>query len=336
MIHLGADSTSLAHAARLLRDGQLVAFPTETVYGLGGDAANPEAVASIFRAKGRPADHPVIVHMASADALPRWASHVPESAQHLAEAFWPGPLTLVLRRADGVSDAVTGGQDTVGLRVPGNPVALDLLRAFGGALAAPSANRFGHVSPTTAAHVLTEFGDSEVAAVVDGGPCRVGVESTIIDLSGARPALLRHGMIAIEAIEAVLNEPLERVGDQQGPRASGRLASHYAPRAVVELVAVGALEERVETCLAADESIAVLARRGPQCTTSRAAWIEMPDQPAPFAQALYSALRQADAACPDRILVERPPDTAGWEAISDRLQKASTPRSPISGTTGAL
>lgn len=326
MIALGADSDSLAHAARLLRDGQLVAFPTETVYGLGADASNPEAVAAIFRAKGRPADHPVIIHLPSASVLHQWASAVPASAMRLAEAFWPGPLTLVLQRADGVSDAVTGGQDTVGLRVPGNPVALDLLQAFGGALAAPSANRFGHVSPTTAAHVLEEFDGSAVAAVVDGGPCRVGVESTIIDLSSAQPTLLRHGMIAIEAIEAVLGEPLRRVGDQQGPRASGRLASHYAPRAVVELVEADALSERVESCLAAGEALRVLARREPVSAASKSAWIAMPDVPEGFARALYSALRRADTAGPDRILVERPPDAAGWEAIADRLQKAAAPR----------
>lgn len=326
MIQLGADSTSLEHAALLLRDGQLVAFFTETVYGLGADARNPEAVATIFRAKGRPTDHPVIVHLPSASELHQWASSVPASAMRLAKTFWPGPLTLVLRRAAGVSDAVTGGQNTVGLRVPGNPVALDLLRRFGGALAAPSANRFGHVSPTTAAHVVTEFSDSEVAAVLDGGPCRVGVESTIIDLSSARPTLLRHGMIRIEAIEAVLGETVQRVGDQQGPRASGRLTSHYAPRAVVELVAVDALSKRAEACIAAGESIAVLARQAPLSARLESAWIAMPDQPEPFARALYSALRQADTAGPDRMLVERPPATAGWEAIADRLQKAAAPR----------
>lgn len=326
MIRLGSSAEDLERAADLLRAGQLVAFPTETVYGLGADAANPEAVAGIFRAKGRPADHPVIVHLPAAEALAHWARDVSASAQRLADRFWPGPLTLVLKRAEGVSDAITGGQDTVGLRVPGNATALALLQAFGGAVAAPSANRFGHVSPTTAEHVIEEFGAGGVAAVVDGGPCAVGVESTIVDLTGACPRLLRPGMIRIDAIEAELGVSLARAGDRQGPRASGRLESHYAPGAVVELVDAGALAGRMDACAASGERIAVLARRESPTTAASVSWIEMPRQPVQFARALYAALRRADGEKPDRILVESPPVTPGWEAISDRLSKAAGPR----------
>lgn len=322
MIRLSDSPADIRRAASLLGAGKLVAFPTETVYGLGADAASPEAVASIFVAKGRPADHPVIVHLPAADALDQWARDVPAAATRLARMFWPGPLTLVLRRAAGVSDAITGGQDTVGVRVPGNPVALALLEAFGRALAAPSANRFGHVSPTTADHVVGEFGN-EVAAVVDGGRCSVGVESTIVDLTGSRPRLLRPGMIRIDALEAELGEPLERTQDENGPRASGRLASHYAPAASLEVVSADALDARVDACLQAGERVAVLARRGAPASAEGAFWIEMPRQPVQFARSLYAELRRADDDSPDRILVERLPDSAGWEAISDRLQRAA-------------
>lgn len=324
MIRLGTTGPELERAAELLRAGKLVAFPTETVYGLGADASNPEAVAGIFRAKGRPADHPVIVHLPSVAALVQWAVEIPDSALRLADMFWPGPLTLVLRRAESVSDAITGGQDTVGLRVPGNPVALDLLRVFGGALAAPSANRFGHVSPTTADHVIGEFGD-EVAAVVDGGQCNVGVESTIVDLTGPRPRLLRPGMIRIEAIEAELGQPLERAADREGPRASGRLKSHYAPGAALELVTAEAMPERIGACLQQQERLAVMARRDAPPSVAGVTWIEMPRQPVQFARSLYAALRRADAGRPDRILVEAPPKSAGWEAIADRLSRAAAP-----------
>ena len=322
MIRLTESKSDLERAAGLLRAGKLVAFPTETVYGLGADARDPEAVSAIFRAKGRPADHPVIVHLPGFSDLKHWARDVPASAERLAAMFWPGPLTLVLSRAEGVPDEITGGQDTVGLRVPGNSTALALLRAFGGALAAPSANRFGHVSPTTADHVAQEFGD-EIAAVVDGGPCSVGVESTIVDLSGGQPKLLRPGMIRLDALEAELGEPLVRVGDRDGPRASGRLASHYAPRAKLELVPAASLDARLAAHTKAAERVVVLARRPSPLQGDADLWIEMPRQPVQFARALYAELRRADAARPDSILVELPPASAGWEAISDRLRRAS-------------
>ena len=205
------DQKSIKAAVTILRAGGLVVFPTETVYGLGADAANAAAVRKIFAAKGRPADHPVIVHLASDRDLTRWASDIPPAVRQLAERFWPGPLTLVVRRAKSVSDEVTGGQDTIGLRVPSHPIAQALLNAFGGGIAAPSANRFGHISPTTVRHVREELGD-RVDLILDGGACEVGIESTIVDVSGGTPVLLRPGRVSEEEIEAVLQVPLARPG----------------------------------------------------------------------------------------------------------------------------
>ncbi len=323
MERLGTAATDLAHAAELLRAGKLVAFPTETVYGLGADAANPDAVAAIFAAKGRPADHPVIVHLASAASLVDWADPVPEVALRLADAFWPGPLTLVLRRARGVSDRITGGQDTVGVRVPNHPVARALLREFGTALAAPSANRFGRISPTTAQHVVDEFGD-EVSAVIDGGACPVGVESTIVDLSSDRPRLLRPGMIRREAIIQAMGAPLLRTVDEDGPRASGRLASHYAPSTPLELVDGAELHLRLERCAREHERVVVLARSPEPCGLHKVAWALMPAQPMQYARRLYAELRAADQIAPDRILVEAVPECSAWDAIRDRLRRAAS------------
>jgi len=323
MQRLGVDGAALKRAADLLRAGELVAFPTETVYGLGADAANPGAVARIFAAKGRPADHPLIVHLPDAGGMQRWGRDLPDSAQALAEAFWPGPLTLIVRRGEGVSDLVTGGQDTIGLRVPAHPVARALLREFGGALAAPSANRFGHISPTRAEHVVSEF-DDEVAAVVDGGACPVGVESTIVDLSGASPRLLRPGMIRPDSIAVVLGEPLATTEDREGPRASGRLASHYAPRAPLERVDREDLGARIDDRVHAGERVVVLARRATPAGRDGVTWIEMPVHPVQYARALYSELRRADAGSPDRILIERLPATPGWDAIRDRIRRAAS------------
>jgi L-threonylcarbamoyladenylate synthase len=213
----------IERAVALLRAGELVAFPTETVYGLGADAANPAAVAKIFAAKGRPQDHPLIVHLDGAAQLDAWARDIPAYAFELAEAFWPGPLTLILKRQPGVPDAVTGGQDTVGLRVPGHPLALELLRAFGGGLAAPSANRFGRISPTTARHVREELGEA-VAMVLDGGPCQVGIESTILDCTGGAPRILRPGMVGAPALGRVLGR-MPGYGAAGGPRVSGSQAA---------------------------------------------------------------------------------------------------------------
>lgn len=322
MRRLSANPEDLETAAELLRTGALVAFPTETVYGLGADASNPEAVRAMFAAKGRPADHPVIVHLPSSSALDAWAAEIPEAAHWLAGEFWPGPLTLVLQRAAQVDPVITGGQDTIGLRVPAHPAAQALLQRFGGALAAPSANRFGRVSPTTAAHVQAEFGD-EVAAVLDGGPCEVGVESTIVDLSTGTPRLLRSGMIPVEALEHVLKTPIEVPGESQGPRTSGRLPSHYAPSAPVRLVPGDALRKAVAEA-AEKGSIAVLARHPNPSPPPGVHWHTLPEEPAGYARVLYAALRAADDTAPAEILVERVPASEPWAAIADRLERAAT------------
>ncbi len=318
MIRLSASEQDLARAAEMLERGELVALPTETVYGLAANAADPEAVRRIFTAKGRPADHPLIVHLPDIESLAVWARETPESARKLAEAFWPGPLTLILEKNDTVSDVVTGGQDTVGLRVPGHPVALKLLQRLGKGIAAPSANRFGHISPTTADHVIREFEyEGTVAAVIDGGPCEVGVESTIVDCTGPIPRVLRPGMIGIERLTMVLGMKPEMAGEQDGPRASGRLASHYAPDTRLELVDPEALARP-------DPDAAVLALASTPDPGGFKAWKMLPGDPVNYARGLYAALRELDACGAERILVQRPPGTALWAAVRDRLERAAT------------
>lgn len=311
---------AVARAAWALRRGGVVAFPTETVYGLGADAANPKAVARIFAVKGRPADHPLIVHLSGTWALARFARYVPPIAWQLAERFWPGPLTLILPRAPGVPDLVTGGQDTVGLRVPAHPLALALLEAFGGGVAAPSANRFGRVSPTTAAHVEEELGEA-VDFVLDGGPCPLGLESTILDLSSARPRLLRLGAISRRQLAEVLGE-LPELAAASAPRAPGTLASHYAPATPVYLVAAAELVRVVEEWRARGERLAVLARQ-PDPNQDGVSWIAMPADPCAYAQVLYARLREADRLGCRAIVVEAPPAEAAWEAVLDRLRRAA-------------
>ena len=308
------------HAAQFLRAGGLVAFPTETVYGLGADAANAKAVRRIFELKGRPPDHPLIVHLAGMEALKHWAREVPRSAWLLAEAFWPGPLTMILRRADDVLDLVTGGQDTIGLRVPSHPVARQLLAAFGGGIAAPSANRFGRLSATSAEHVRGEFGDA-VDLVLDGGPCPIGIESTIVDLSGPQPVILRPGHIGAQQIEDAL---LAKLGLASGasPRASGTLASHYAPRTPLRLVHPDELEAYLRK-EAAGTPAAVLARRGRPPNSRAALWQVAPAEPADYAHHLYALLRRLDDAGCRLIVVEAPPDLPEWTAVRDRLFRAA-------------
>jgi len=306
-------------AARCLHAGDLVAFPTETVYGLGADAANLAAVAKIFALKGRPADHPLIVHFADPLAIAQWAREVPPGAMTLAARFWPGPLTIILRKAARVPGAVTGGQDTVGLRCPSHPVALELLREFArigsGAVAAPSANRFGHVSPTTARHVREEFGGDLM--VLDGGPCEVGLESTIVDLSRRTPVLLRPGAITRRDIEAVLGvAPQER--DAAAPRASGTLDAHYAPRTALALADAAAIAAE-----AAQPDVAVLALRAKPADAKAAAWIAAPADPMRYGHDLYANLRALDRSGARRIVVEAPPQLAAWEAVNDRLKRAA-------------
>ena len=321
-----------ARAVALLQAGELVAFPTETVYGLGADAANPEAVAKIFAAKGRPADHPLIVHLAGAGYLERWAVDIPQAAWDLAEAFWPGPLTLILKRAPQVPYAVTGGQDTVGIRVPSHPVALELLRAYaqsGGGrnamsgVAAPSANRFGRISPTDAAHVREELGDA-VALILDGGRCAVGIESTIIDLSrdDAAPRLLRPGHITPQQIAGVIGIAPESPKPRQGgtPRVSGSLDAHYAPRTPLRRVAAAQLASLVGELQHAGQRCGVLAYRveAPAADSLR----RLPDDARGYARGFYAAMRELDQCACDVIVVEDIPTTPDWTAVADRLRRA--------------
>lgn len=316
----------IQRAVQLLRQGELVALPTETVYGLGADALNPDAVAKIFAAKGRPSDHPLIVHLADASQIMTWAREVPKDAIALARAFWPGPLTLILKRDESVPDLVTGGQDTVGLRVPNHPVALELLRAFGSGVAAPSANRFGRISPTTAAHVRQELGE-RVALILDGGACAVGLESTIVDLSRGVPVILRPGAIGADDIARVLGRRPRLRGEveagnaaEQGatPRVSGALAAHYAPRTPLELVATDALAAQ------ARPGDAVLARcAAPASLAEGVAWAQAPADPAGYGHDLYARLRSLDESGATRILVEAPPASPDWAAVADRLGRAA-------------
>jgi L-threonylcarbamoyladenylate synthase len=315
----------IERAARLLHDGALIAFPTETVYGLGADARNPDAVRRLFAAKGRPAEHPVIVHLADADLLPRWAREVSASARSLAQAFWPGPLTLILPRAKTVLDVVTGGQDSVGLRVPGHPVAQALLSRLldlgSDGIAAPSANRFGRISATNARHVADEFTDA-VAMVLDGGSSEHGIESTIVDLTTGKPLLLRPGAITAEALGRVLGSPPRPAGSQS-PRAPGTLASHYAPRTAARLFAPHELIHELSTGAQALARIAVLARTVAQPPGFRGAWIDAAEQSTGYARDLYASLRALDARGDDEIWIEAPPDDPDWVAVNDRLRKAT-------------
>ena len=316
--------TDIARAAAVLRAGGLVAFPTETVYGLGADASRDDAAAKIFAVKGRPRAHPLIVHLAPGARLDDWATDIPDTARRLVAAAWPGPVTLILRRGPRVALATTGGADTVGLRVPAHPMAQALLARFGGGIAAPSANRFGAVSPPTADPVAADLGD-DVDYLLDGGACEVGVESTIIDLSRARPVLLRPGGLPREMIEAIVG-PLD-APDVDAPAAPGTLASHYAPRA--EVIAVEP-HEVPSAVAAARGTIAVLAP-----ASAFAAWgpldavtVPLPDDLAGMARSLYAALRDLDARGVDVVIAALPPAVGLGEAVGDRLRRAAGPRKP--------
>ncbi len=298
-----------------------MAFPTETVYGLGADAANPDAVSKIFAAKGRPVDHPVIVHLGNIDQLDAWAADVPEAARRLAAAFWPGPLTIILNKHAGVPAAVTGGQNTVALRIPANPVALQLLQAFGGGVAAPSANRFGRISPTQACHVAEELGD-EVGMILDGGPCTVGVESTIIDLTDEHPAILRPGRITRSQLKAVLQTDV-RLSSQTKIRAPGMMAVHYAPNTMALLCATETLIAMIDEQCALGKQIGVLAYSAALNFIPCQHLIHLPEQAELYEPALYSALRELDNLELDMILIEQPPDNEAWAAVTDRLGKAT-------------
>lgn len=314
------DPARIEEAVRQLRAGRLVAFPTETVYGLGGDAGNPAAIERIFAAKGRPASHPLIVHVSGLAAARDWASGLPESAVKLAEAFWPGPLTLVLPKAEHVLPAVTGGQDTVALRAPAHPVARALLAAFGGGIAAPSANRYGRISPTRAADVREELGD-RVALVLDGGECEVGLESTIVACLGGRVTLLRPGAVSRSQLADVVGTVSDP--DAAAPRAPGRLRSHYAPHTPLSVLDEAALRAEALRALAAGERIAVMARSRAPAHSPLLDWRRMPEGPQDYGRALYRTLRELDAAGAVRILVAAVPAGEPWAAIADRLARAA-------------
>ena len=309
-------SADVRRAAEVLKRGGLVGFPTETVYGLGADASSREAVARLYAAKRRPADHPVIVHFADAQQAFTWARDVPDGARKLAAKFWPGPLTLVLKRSKKAGDFVTGGQDTIGVRVPSHPVAQALLQAFGGGIAAPSANRFGAVSATTAAHVKQDLG-KDVEVVLDGGPSEVGIESAIVDLSGDGAVLLRPGKISRLELEQVLGALLqEKRADS--PRHSGGLERHYAPQTPARLVPPHELDREIARLR---DKVAVLAFSRPDERVEY--WLRMPREPLGYAQRLYAALRELDGAGCESILVEAPPETPEWAGVRDRLMRAT-------------
>jgi L-threonylcarbamoyladenylate synthase len=316
---------NIDRAAALLRSGGLVSFPTETVYGLGADARNVDAVRRLFAAKQRPIEHPLIVHLPETQALARWARAVPADARALAEAFWPGPLTLILPRAAGVPDAVTGGEDSVGLRVPAHPIARALLARFaavgGDGLAAPSANRFGRVSATTAQHVADDFGD-EVALILDGGACPHGIESTIVAFTSEEPEVLRPGAISIEELARVLGRK-PRIAGAGAPRAPGTHATHYAPRTPSKLLPREELLAALGRVGSSTGHIAVLAHSVVQPPLFEGTWFDAPEHGAAYAHELYANLRALDARAADEIWIEAPPDGPEWSAVRDRLRRAT-------------
>ena len=327
MILPGQDPAAVAQAVQTLARAELLGLPTETVYGLAADALRDEAVAKVFVAKGRPADHPLIVHVASTKQVPLFASEVPPFAQRLMDAFWPGPLTLILARQPGVATASAGGQDSIGLRCPSHPVAQAVLYACAAAgmpgLSAPSANRFGRVSPTTARHVQAELGDALL--ILDGGDCEVGIESSIVDCTRGQPVLLRPGCITRVQIEQVCGQPLQDPASltQAAPKASGTLESHYAPRARVRLMAPDELLQRLQALGVHANNLGVWSRRPPLESGAGVLWRQQPQQAAAAAHDLFATLRDLDARGVQQIWVELPPDTPEWEGVRDRLRRAA-------------
>jgi L-threonylcarbamoyladenylate synthase len=314
-----ATQTEIEKAVETLRAGDLVVFPTETVYGLGANASNPAAVRKIFEVKGRPADHPVIVHIDHQRYLHRWVSQMPPQAERLAAMFWPGPLTLILPKGETVNDIVTGGQQSIGIRIPSHPMAQQLLTAFGGGIAAPSANRYGRLSPTKPEHVRDELGD-QVHVMLDGGDSPIGLESTIVSCLDGEVRLLRPGFITRSQIQQIVGELT--VGGE-APRVPGDRVQHYAPSTPLEIVPWDSLEARAGEVLARDEKVAVLAMRPPLHTRRYMTWINAGKKPDAYAHNLYNNLRTLDRAQCVRILVQELPQDERWAAILDRLERAS-------------
>ena len=317
-----------ALAAERIRAGELVAFPTETVYGLGADASNDAAVAKIFAAKGRPADHPLIVHIASSAQVTDYASSLPPFAQALIAAFWPGPLTVILPRKPGVAAAAAGGQNSIGLRCPAHPLALEFLKACKelGVLgvAGPSANKFGRVSPTTAQHVAQEFGAELM--VLDGGPCTVGIESSIVDCTRAQPVLLRPGVLTRDQLSAACGQPVlsaDEALQSSAPRAPGTLDAHYAPNATVRLMDAKAIQTALDLLGAEAAHIAVYARAIVRIKSSQVLYRRMPDDALATAEQLFAVLRDFDAQGVKLIWIEPVPAAAGWDGVRDRLARAA-------------
>ncbi|WP_029527150.1 L-threonylcarbamoyladenylate synthase [Polaromonas glacialis] len=325
MILPGTDKQAILEAARCIQAGALVGFPTETVYGLGADASSDDAVAGIFAAKGRPANHPLIVHVADVAQVSNYAASVPPFAARLMDAFWPGPLTVILPRREGIAAAAAGGQDSIGLRCPAHPVALAFLKACGTGVAGPSANRFGRVSPTRAQHVAQEFGDDLL--VLDGGPCAVGIESSIVDCTRGRPVLLRPGVLTRAQLEAACGEPVLDKDDVQAvgsaPRASGTLEAHYAPDAKVRLMDARALQAALDLLGVDAAHIAVYARCALSIKVAQMRYRRMPDDAAAAAQQLFAVLRDFDAQGVKLIWIENPPAAPEWDGVRDRLGRAA-------------
>jgi L-threonylcarbamoyladenylate synthase len=322
-------TVSVKEGARLIAAGQLLAFPTETVYGLGADASRDAAIAQIFAAKGRPSDHPLIVHVAQPEAVGHFAQVIPNFAQRLMDAFWPGPLTVIVPRKPAVAKASAGGQDSIGLRCPAHPVARELLAecaqlgVYG--VSAPSANKFGKVSPTTAAHVMAEFGAQ--LPVIDGGACDVGIESTIIDCTRGAPILLRPGVLTTEQLEAAMGQKLvvDAHNDKSlpAPRASGTLASHYAPQAPLRLMDAKALQTALDLLGSEAKNIAIYARSPMKPKSDQIILRRMPMDALATAQQLFAVLREFDLAQVKLIWVESVPPDAAWDGVRDRLQRAA-------------
>ena len=317
-------NTTIEQAAAHIRAGELVAFPTETVYGLGADASSDTAVAKIFAAKGRPSDHPLIVHIASSKQVGDYASNVPPFAERLMKAFWPGPLTIILPRKPGVAAAAAGGQNSIGLRCPAHPLALAFLKTCNTGVAGPSANKFGRVSPTTAQHVAHEFGDALM--VLDGGPCTVGIESSIVDCTRSVPVLLRPGVLTREQLGAACGQPVlsaEEAADDQAPRAPGTLESHYAPNAKVRLMSASAIQTALDLLGAEAAHIAVYARSIVRIKSSQVLYRRMPDDAMATANQVFAVLRDFDAQGVKLIWIEPVPDAAEWDGVRDRLTRAA-------------
>ena len=329
-----ATQVEIEAAVQALRDGELVAFATETVYGLGANAQNPAAVAKIFEAKGRPPNHPVIVHLDSPRFLHRWVREVPEVAMRLAERFWPGPFTMVMPRAANVHDVITGGQDTIAIRVPAHPMAQQLLTAFGGGIAAPSANRYGRLSPTRAEHVREELGDA-VRVILDGGECQIGLESTIVSFEGDGVRLLRPGSVTATQISAVVGELFSDDG-RPLPRVPGSPPTHYAPTTHMTIVPAGEIDAQADAASSGGRRVAVLAQRLPLRAHKYATWINAGRRPENYGRDLYANLRTLDKAGCRRILVQAVPDGERWDAIRDRLVHAATSVAESDDGSGAM